>query len=521
MSISPAELNGTGASSPRTGSGAASPTSPRSRPQSPGLLSRFGLAQPTLEVSPLAQETFFLHPNPQVGAPTHDETFTGHIRLWLPKSRILKNLTVTLVGQYDIGWPDSRPFETGKLLERTVSLVQGGEGLKLEKGEHTFEFIFVLPDNSAYYTRCRYGRVRHYITATAYGLSMTGGDMVSNEKPVYLYPNPGLQEPSRPPPALDLKFEGHQEDVGVYKLALQSQNIMIAGLLLLRLSLVSPPNDVFIFSVRVKILQQFTLRSPKDQHSCSPPPAPQTVMILDAAHPANNAKMQDDGRGDQTSTAPSREAPLKALRKGQAWNLVHLARLPNDNHLRPSSPDGTDTPIAAHHTLQIEITYRQMTGDESDPTPLSPKGKEREKQPNPELKTLIMSKPFVLWSCCCFLDSLTLPVYAEFDTFTCVEAGTEASMHPCLCRMPLKHLIETQANSLLKENDFLAVEYVPTAKAEGSSTSLPPSSPATPTIDRPPAIRQASDTASPIMPVQEVDRGRPSPQVLAFHHPQN
>ncbi|GAA5824184.1 hypothetical protein JCM11251_001557 [Rhodosporidiobolus azoricus] len=519
MSLSDLKLSDVGGPTPSS-SGANSPTSPRSRSQSPGLLGMFGLAQPTLEVSlfPRAREDFFLHPNPTVGAPTEDETVTGHVRLWLPKPRTLKDLTVTLVGQYDIGWPDSsRPYESGKFLERTVSLVQGSEGLKLEKGEHTFEFVFVIPDNSACYTRCRFGRIRHYITARARGINKAGSDLVSNDKPIYCIANPGVNGISRPPPPLFLKFDGNEDELGIYTLALQSQHIMVGGLLLLRLSLPFPSSDVLIFSITVKILQQFTLRSPlEDHYTSTPSPSPQTVMILDSAHPPNNARMQDEGRGEQPSARPCLDRPLKALKKDEMWNIIHLARLPNDNYIRPSTPDGTDTPIAIHHTLLCEITYRPMSEGESNPMPASTKGKGKEKEekkqrdPKPEMKKLTVSRPFDLWSCCCFLDSLTLPVYSELDPISSsIETEPEATTIPCVCLLSLKRLIKSQANALLVEGDTpLQVEYVPPRKTDSQLSSPAPSSPATPTMDRPPGTRQDSGASSSFASLDEQGRGR-------------
>ncbi|GAA5824110.1 hypothetical protein JCM11251_001526 [Rhodosporidiobolus azoricus] len=481
---------------------------PKLRSQSPGLLGMIGLAQPSLEVT-LAQDVFFLHPSPE-GVPTDDELVTGQVRLRLPKARTLKHLTVWLVGRYDIGWPDQTPYESGKCLERTVSLVQGDEELQLEKGEHVFEFIIIVPANTACYERCQYGRVRHSITAKAKGLGITGGDLLSNEKPIFCIENPGLQDASKPPPPLHIKNEGSLEEIGPYSMALQSQHIMVGGLLLFRLSLLFPPIDLFVYSIKVKILQQFTLRSPLgDHHTCTPPPSAQTVFILDCTHPPNNAKVQDEGRGARSGSQTPRVGPLKCLQKDEMWNVIHLARLPNDNHIRPTTPEGTESPITVHHTLQCEITYRPMTEEESNPPPFpgttekgKGKGKEKkEKQPEPERRKVVMSKPFDMFSCCCFLDSLTLPVYSVSDPNP---MPLEAELQlPCVCGMSLRRLIEKQANSLLIDGDTpLQVEYVAPPKPDGF---LPSPSPST---ERPPILWEDPDDIPPSTPTEEYERGR-------------
>ncbi|BGP16113.1 hypothetical protein JCM10213v2_004107 [Rhodosporidiobolus nylandii] len=491
----------------------------RTRSHSPGLLGKMGLAQPSLQIS-LAQDVFFLHPSPE-GTPTDDELVTGSVTLWLPKARTLRHLTVRLIGRYDIGWNDSTPYESGVCLERTVSLLQEGEEISLEKGEHVFEFIIIVPANSACYERCQYGRVRHSITAKAKGLGMAGGDLLSSEKACFLIINPGLEDVSKPPPPLHLKFEGSLDEIGPYSMAMQSQHIMVGGLLLFRLSLLFPPMDLFIYSVKVKIIQTFQLRSPVDRnHQSTPPPSPVTVFILDSTHPPNEAKVQDDGRGARSGSQTPRVGPLKALKKDEMYSLVHLARLPNDNHLRPSTPEGTDTPLTVHHTIQMELTYRPMTEEEVNPPPFDGKGKTKEKsQPEPERRKVVMSKPLEMFSCCCFLDSLTLPVYSLLDPNP-MPLDAELQL-PCVCGMSLKRLIDKHANALLIDGgEQLAIEYVAPPKPDGFLPS--------PSYERPPirwdeggptidtrrtslgggAGGSESAADEPVSPVEERERGR-------------
>ncbi|GAA5851155.1 hypothetical protein JCM8547_004149 [Rhodosporidiobolus lusitaniae] len=476
--------------------------SKKERSQSPGFLGLVGLAQPTLQIS-LAQDVFFLHPSAE-GIPTDDEMVNGTVTLYLPKPRTLKHLTVRLIGRYDIGWNDASPYESGTILERTVSLLGENEPeLPLEKGEHVFEFMIIVPANSACYERCQYGRVRHSITAKAKGLGLTGGDLMSNERPVFLIINPGLEEASKPPPPLHLKFEGSLEEIGPYSMSLQSQHIMVGGLLLFRLSLLFPPMDLFIYSIKVKILQQFQLRSPVDRtHSSTPPPSPQTVFILDSAHPPNSAKVQDEGRGARSGSATPRVGPLKSLRKDEMWNVIHLCRLPNDNHIRPSTPEGTETPITVHHTIVMELTYRPMTEEESNPPPFEGgKGKGKEKhEKEPERRKVVMSKPLDMFSCCCFLDSLTLPVYSVLDPNP-MPLETELQL-PCVCGMTLKRLIDKHANALLIDGgEDTTIEYVAPPKPDGILPS--------PSIERPPHVLwEDGDDEPPLSPVEERERGR-------------
>ncbi|GAA5999006.1 uncharacterized protein JCM10292_003251 [Rhodotorula paludigena] len=479
----------------------------RHRSSSPGLLGKIGLAQPSLQIS-LVEDVFFLHPGPD-DQPSEDEIVKGTVTLWLPKPRALKHLTVRLVGRYDIGWDDSTPYESGICLERTVSLIQDGEVAQLEKGEHTFEFIIIVPAGAACYERCQYGRVRHIITAKAKGLGPMGSDVMSNEKPVFFIVNPGLDDVSKPPPPLHLKFEGSLEEIGPYAVAMQSAYCMVAGLLLFRLNLLFPPMDLLIYSIKVKIIQSFQLRSPVDKdHTSSPPPVAQTVFILDAAHPPNFAKVSEKDLGGKSGTQTPRAGPLKVLKKDEMWKIHHLARLPNDNHIRPSTQEGTITPISVRHTIQMELTYRPMTEEESNPPPPgapppSKKGKDKEKD-EPERRKVVMSKPFDIFSCCCFLDSLTLPVYALLDPNP-MPLDAELQL-PCVCGLNLKGLIERHATPLLIEGTDATIEYVAAPKPEGY---LPTPSPHF--YDEPQSLGSpTTDTPPPLSPVSPSDERRPS-----------
>jgi hypothetical protein len=94
-------------------------------------------------------------------------------------------------GRQDIAWPDNRPYESVVVLDKYVSLVESMDKkeMMLEKGEHTFAFSIIVPSASPTYERCQYGRVRHTVTAKAKGLGPMGGDVMSEEKQLFLVVN--------------------------------------------------------------------------------------------------------------------------------------------------------------------------------------------------------------------------------------------------------------------------------------------------------------------------------------------
>lgn len=256
------------------------------------------------------------------------------------------------------------------------------------------------------YERCQYGRVRHVVTAKAKGLGPMNSDVVSIDKPTYFVVNPGLDEPSQPPPPLYIRLEDIVEDLGPYSMTMQSQHCMVGGLLLFRLNLPFPPMDFFIYSIRVRIIQSIRLQSPVDKsHIQCPQPSVQTVFALDATTPPNNGKVSEPTRPNKNDPHTTRLGPMKVLRKDEMWKVLHLARLPSDNFLRPSTFAGTITPISVSHAIQMEMIYRPATEDEinslsspkADDLSTEPHRKGKDKEPELRRK-LTMTKPLEIFS---------------------------------------------------------------------------------------------------------------------------
>lgn len=138
------------------------------------------------------EPVLFLRPEaPDV--PSADPVLHGTVTLVLPKPRILSHLSVRLVGRFNVATGEpGRPFESGETLNKTLSLVRDVDsetGLSLEAGEHRWEFDLIVPSNGAVYERCSRGSVRHAASATAGGLGMLGGNLESEEVPVFMVVN--------------------------------------------------------------------------------------------------------------------------------------------------------------------------------------------------------------------------------------------------------------------------------------------------------------------------------------------
>ncbi|KDE08385.1 hypothetical protein MVLG_01422 [Microbotryum lychnidis-dioicae p1A1 Lamole] len=461
----------------------------------PGLFSLVGLAQPTLEVH-LAEDLLFLHP----AAPdeiSDDPVVQGTVTLYLSKKRNLTHLAVKLIGRQDISWGDSSPYESSITLDKEVQLLAKGQELVLEKGYHKFEFEFLVPSSTPTSERSVFGRVRYTIVAKAKGIGQLNGDISSHEKLLFLATNPGGAGPSRPPPPLDHRHEGLIDDLGLYTMACQSTYSMVGGLVLLRFELVAPPSHVVLYAIKVKINQYFHLISPSDPNKTSSPPVDvKTVMHLDGTRPPNFGKVDEAvlasyaaARNDPTKAS----SPLKVLQPGEGYKIHHLSRLPNDTVLRPSTPTWSNASIRVQHVVALELTYRVLSPEEVLDGQLVNKVKERDdkgKEKIKDRKKLVVSRPFEIFSCMCFVDSLSLPAYTRVDPnlsptgplprvtssdglLQRFDVGTDEPEKPppCVCGYQFRQLIKFHGADLLREPGEEALTYSVVKDSDSPVTS--------------------------------------------------
>ncbi|KAL8286782.1 hypothetical protein RQP46_004310 [Phenoliferia psychrophenolica] len=289
------------------------------------MLSAFGLAQPELKLA-VEEEMLYLHPVSEDG-PSEDPSIWGIVTLFLPKPRTLKSLTVRLVGTQIIGWNGVYPYEETTSLFKTVSLIPEGEDAHLDKGGHTFTFSLIVPSSTPSHERCEHGRVRHTIRAKAKGIGAMGGDIETSETQLFLIQN--------------------------------SQHIMVAGLLLFKLSLISTSTKITIHSLKVLIHQRFHLRSAVSEHEHHTPVDARTVLLLDVNRPANDGiLLAPDAHPISRSSSRIRgEAPFKVVEEGASFQVKHLAKIPNGESVRPTTLAGSTSGISVSHSLVFEMIY--------------------------------------------------------------------------------------------------------------------------------------------------------------------
>lgn len=115
-------------------------------------------------------------------------------------------------------WGENRPIESSVVLDREVTLHDSLSSkaddddtahLKLQKGEHTFEFSLLVPSSTPTYERSSWGRVRHRVIAKAKGLGAFGGD-ITEERELFLKIDVGSLS-VLPQPNADLSSHSREE----------------------------------------------------------------------------------------------------------------------------------------------------------------------------------------------------------------------------------------------------------------------------------------------------------------------
>jgi len=135
------------------------------------------------------------------------------------------------------------------------------------------------------------------------------------------------------------------------------------------------------------------------------------------------------------------ESSLTSIPVGMSYQISHLGRLPSDDVIRPSTLQGTNTPIEVSHDLVLEMKF-DVPGKDSE--------------------VLRVSRRVTISSCCCMIESLLVPTYAEVDSGsppspTLSISPTHASLpvsssrplptpwrDDCICERPTDWLIATQ-----------------------------------------------------------------------------
>ncbi|POY73980.1 hypothetical protein BMF94_2791 [Rhodotorula taiwanensis] len=348
------------------------------------------------------EDILYLHPPSLADEPSHDPILRGQVTLILATPRKAKKIRVELVGRATRHAGDGGyAYESSPCLEKHLEIDLLGE--VLGKGTHTWNFSFILPSSTAVTERSDFGTIRHSVRAVLHG-SGAFRDLTSTPKPVFLIANPAA--PGDLPSGLEIDVRQDLRDLGPIALHISSPHLTVASLLFLGITLEKPPEGLKIMSVQAFVRQQFEVHySNPDLPTSHPPEQRKLLFYADSSTPVANSTDDLLERDHLSRGAPPPLAyeprallpqPLARLEGGKEWMYARVTRIPDDDSVRPTTLQGTDTPIRVKHALVAQVKFR-FKGSKKD-------------------HVLEMESKVDIASCCCLTSSLLLPTYRSLRT---------------------------------------------------------------------------------------------------------
>ncbi|GAA6014717.1 hypothetical protein JCM10207_006916 [Rhodosporidiobolus poonsookiae] len=458
---------------------------------------------PTIKIV-LEEELVFSRP--RQSGPTSDFVLRGAAVVDLPTKRPLKRFKVTIDGTCN-AYDGQSGYETTNTLHK--EMVQDLKGETFDAGKHVFAFSFIIPSATANSQRCYYGRVQHYVKAKVDFADGVIGQSISSA-PTAWWITASPYAPGELPQATELSFEHFSEDLGPIGVGFSSPHLTIASLANLRVQLLGPPKPITILAITAHIEQAFEIRF-RDGRKAHPPlqriglekvdsAAAPTLRFAPHAQPVAS-KMEKAGRpagarsksqtrkpppGDPKFRAQStcsdvrRENlvsdpfPLAHLEPEEDFRYSRICLIPDDDHVRASTLDGSDAVIRVTHKMCIEVKYKA--------------------EDNPAGSVVEFSKPVIIGSCCFLTESLYLPAYSgssdPADVKPPVSTYTSHGLLKplCSCTLTLKECFDRDGVALqragalpasldLHESSLIYADSLERANKTPSWTSSAPRSP--------------------------------------------
>ncbi|KAH7098075.1 hypothetical protein BKA62DRAFT_773683 [Auriculariales sp. MPI-PUGE-AT-0066] len=403
----------------------------------------------------------FIHPPRDLelledNSPPLDHLFHGTVILHAHKRCEISSIVVKLVAYYTVSLPGEEP-EDGVLAEYPCAL---NSPRYLDKGDNIFAWSLRIPRTAAPYERCAYGRVHHKLQGIATGPDGT----IQTDCLLQVVANPANDGET-----LDLnqRFTGRSDELGPYLETLSSEHVTVGGVVHYRLHLQSVPAAVRISSITAFIIQSYLVHSvARPEHTATPEPHKRKVFRIDAQtsmlrtdkfsdspadlcptefRPCPGAFISDSRTPKTVVITPEpggHEDQLAVVPAGGRLIVSHLAKLPNDDLLRPTTQEGTtQAPIKVTHVLVVDIEYTTAISDFANK------------------RIMRVNRPMNLSSCCCTLDALLLPSYVLVQDKTVQEETRpdvprsprfgRAPKQVCSCGFTLERLLRIQHAPLL------------------------------------------------------------------------
>lgn len=140
-----------------------------------------------------------------------------------------------------------------------------------------------------------------------------------------------------------------------------TDSLMVSALVNIRFNFHDPPQDTRIHTIVLSVKQTFSLRGPDGTFRRAGKPQKLNTLVFDDGRTPGE-RTADGGarvcRGCPLQTIESQHSQLCDIRPGEPRQFAALAQLPTDDWLRPTTIEGTDTPLGVSHELVAEVTYR-------------------------------------------------------------------------------------------------------------------------------------------------------------------
>ncbi|SCZ99162.1 BZ3500_MvSof-1268-A1-R1_Chr7-1g09419 [Microbotryum saponariae] len=387
--------------------------------------------KPSLKLT-LEQEMLFVRPPTCPSAPPSDDPFLrGTVLLSLPKPRLCKRLRVVIEGLADAFGGLGFPYESTTTLRKEVVLDLKENGM-LEAGDHLMRFEMLVPSSTAVFQRCSHGRVRHSVRAfldfpTPIPTSIS-------TPPTAFWISATLKDPGEPPDPLDAFLSHFNEHLGPVVLRIASPHLTISSLIHTHVEFLAPPLSCTVVAIASFMAQTFEVTYKDGQRACpptrrhflpkvDPTRAHATPLIPTPSRPVPISTTGPAGYSPLAPVDPIREdpVPLHILEQEHPWTYEMVARVPRDEIIRPTTLEGTLTPIKVKHRFILEIRYR-VEGEDED-------------------RLLTVGRNCCIASCCCLSDS-ALPPYAA----SAADAAPvlQPTRNRCLCNVSLEQMFDSE-----------------------------------------------------------------------------
>ncbi|WVQ74881.1 hypothetical protein IAR50_004488 [Cryptococcus sp. DSM 104548] len=205
---------------------------------------------------------------------------------------------------------------------------------------------------------------------------------------------------------LNIRKEAFGDGLGTCRFKAVADVFSISSVFLLSYQVPAPSPRATIFLFRLILAQSYSVVSPRTPND--PPIVPETPKqhVLYQIGRVHKSTESHPGTGVDCLWR-GKEVPKKGKEKEDAeredaWSVKAVVRVPNHDKIRPTTNEGTITPIRVSHELIFQVYY-SVHGEDVKGEAIKGAG---------ELRMMRTKIPIKVPSCHCLSDSLSLPPYS-------------------------------------------------------------------------------------------------------------